>query len=143
MTTPTDPRNLRAPTTELQEAVRELRPYFVRSAWFAVIASLLVLMPTWYMLEVYDRVVNSRNHMTLVSYVVMELLEWAHGEEMHRAGLALDRKLAPRLFGTIFEANLKRMPGGTTQPLSDLRALRDFLPSQLLKSLVEIPVAIV
>ncbi len=151
MSTPIDPRALRAPGTELQEAVRELRPYFTRSACFSVIASLMVLMPTWYMLEVYDRVVNSRSHLTLgmltlmvlAAYVVMELLEWAHGEEMHSAGLVLDDRLAPRIFGAVFEANLKRIPGGTTQPLSDLRTLRDFLPSPLLKALVEAPVALV
>ncbi|AMO25461.1 peptidase [Ramlibacter tataouinensis] len=135
----------------MQEAVRELRPYFVRTAWFSIIASLLVLMPTWYMFEVYDRVVNSRNHLTLgmltlmvlAAYAVMELLEWAHGEQMHRAGLALDRKLGPRLFHLLFEANLKRLPGGTTQPMSDLRTLREFLPSPLLKSMIEAPVALV
>src|SRR5690348_3076876 len=105
-----DPRHLRAPTNELREAIRDLRPYFLRSGLFAVIASLLVLMPSWYMLEVYDRVVNSRNHMTLgmltllvlAAFAVMELLEWAHGHEMHRAGLALDRKLSDRIFNVIF-----------------------------------------
>ena len=33
---------------------------FVRSGWFSLVCSLLVLAPSGYMLEVYDRVVNSR-----------------------------------------------------------------------------------
>ncbi len=146
-----NPQALQRPASELRQAVDTLRPYFVKSAWFTVIASLLVLMPSWYMLEVYDRVVNSRNHLTLAmltllvlaSFVVMEVLEWAHSEEMHEAGLALDRKLSHRIFMASFEANLKRLPGGTTQPLADLRVIRDFLPSPVLKAFMEAPVALV
>ncbi|HSV36328.1 MAG TPA: type I secretion system permease/ATPase [Ramlibacter sp.] len=146
-----DPQALQRPASELTKAIDSLRPYFVKSAWFTVIAALLVLMPSWYMLEVYDRVVNSRSHMTLLmltllvlaDYAVMEILEWAHSEEMHQAGLALDRTLSDRVFAASFEANLKRMPGGTTQPLADLRTLRDFLPSPMLKALMEAPVAVV
>ena len=52
--------------SELSKAVSTLRPYFVRSFWFSICSCLLVLAPTGYMLEVYDRVVNSRSHMTLL-----------------------------------------------------------------------------
>ena len=87
-----------------------------------MIAGLLVLAPTWYMLEVYDRVVNSRNHTTLVmltllvlgAYMVMELLEWARSEVMRAASVELDRRMSGRIFSAIFEANLRRLPGGTT-----------------------------
>jgi ATP-binding cassette, subfamily C, bacterial exporter for protease/lipase len=150
MKTP-DPRFPQGASTELRDALTELKPYFVRSAWFSVIASLLVLMPSWYMLEVYDRVVNSRNHLTLVmltllvlaAFALMEVLDWAHSEEMNQAGLTLDVKLSDRVFDASFEANLKRLPGGTVQPLTDLRTVRDFLPSMVLKSIVEAPVALV
>lgn len=142
---------LQRPVSELRRALDGLRPYFVKSAWFTVIASLLVLMPSWYMLEVYERVVNSRSHLTLAmltllvlaSFVVMEVLEWAHSEEMHEAGLELDAKLSSRVFLASFEANLKRLPGGTSQPLGDLRTIRDFLPSAVLKAMMEAPVAMV
>jgi ATP-binding cassette, subfamily C, bacterial exporter for protease/lipase len=150
MKTP-DPRFPQGASTELRDALAELKPYFVRSAWFSVIASLLVLMPSWYMLEVYDRVVNSRNHLTLVmltllvlaAFALMEVLDWAHSEEMNQAGLTLDVKLSDRVFDASFEANLKRLPGGTVQPLTDLRTVRDFLPSMVLKSIVEAPVALI
>jgi ATP-binding cassette subfamily C exporter for protease/lipase len=142
---------LQRPASELRRALDGLQPYFVKSAWFTVIASLLVLMPSWYMLEVYERVVNSRSHMTLAmltllvlaSFIVMEVLEWAHSEEMHEAGLELDAKLSSRVFLASFEANLKRLPGGNTQPLGDLRIIRDFLPSAVLKAMMEAPVALV
>ena len=146
-----DAKALERPMTELRRSLEPLRPYFVKSAWFTLIASLLVLMPSWYMLEVYERVVNSRSHLTLVmltllviaAYVVMEILEWAHTVEMHEAGVLLDAKMADRIFLASFEARLKHLPGGTPQPLNDLRTIREFLPSVILKSMMETPVALV
>ena len=76
--------NPNKPTSELRTALYALSPYFRRAAWFSLVSSLLVLTPSVYMLEVYDRVVNSRSHMTLLmltvvvllAYALMEVLEW-------------------------------------------------------------------
>lgn len=138
-------------SSELAQTVATLRPYFVRAAGFSLISSLLVLAPSGYMLEVYDRVVNSRSHSTLamltlavlLAYVVMEMLEWARGEILHEAGVDLDHKLRHRIFGAIFEANLKKMPGGSAQPLSDLRTIREFFGSPPLLAAFEAPVSLV
>lgn len=136
---------------EIREALQALKPQFMRAIWFSVIASLLVLVGSWYMLEVYERVVNSRSIMTLAmltivvlaAYAVMEVLEWAQGEQMRQAGNDFDVALRERIFGAAFEANLKRLPGGNAQPLADLRTVREFFASPLLRALMESPVAIV
>ena len=137
--------------SELREAVASLRPYFVRTGWFSLVCSLLVLAPSGYMLEVYDRVVNSRSYTTLVMltllvlgvYVVMEVLEWARSEVMRAASAELDRKMSLRIFNAIFEASLRRIPGGTQQPLNDFRQVRDFLYSPVLLASMESPVSLV
>jgi len=138
------------PPSELRMAINALQPYFRRAALFSVIASLLILAPSVYMLEVYDRVVNTRSHMTLAmltvlvlfAYVVMEVLEWVRSEVMHEASLAFDRRMSGRIFSAIFEANLKRLPGGTAQPMNDFRSVRDFLIAPVLLALMEAPVAL-
>ena len=143
--------NLKQKPSELREAIASLRPFFVRSGWFSLVCSLLVLAPSGYMLEVYDRVVNSRNHTTLVmltllvlgAYMVMELLEWARSEVMRVASVELDRRMSGRIFSAIFEANLRRLPGGTQQPLHDFRLVRDFLYSPVLLALLESPISLV
>lgn len=143
--------NLKQKPSELREAIASLRPFFVRSGWFSLVCSLLVLAPSGYMLEVYDRVVNSRNHTTLVmltllvlgAYMVMELLEWARSEVMRAASVELDRRMSGRIFSAIFEANLRRLPGGTQQPLHDFRLVRDFLYSSVLLALLEAPISLV
>ncbi len=143
--------NPNKPPSELRAALAALRPYFVRAGWFSLIASLLVLAPSAYMLEVYGRVVNSRSHMTLWMltllilgvYVLMELLEWARSEVMRAASVELDERMRGRIFHAIFDANLRRIPGGTQQPLNDFKQLREFLYSPVLLGLMESPVSLV
>ena len=138
------------PPSELRTAINALQPYFKRAALFSVFASLLILAPSVYMLEVYDRVVNTRSHMTLAmltvvvlfGYVVMEVLEWVRSEVMHEASMAFDRRMSGRIFTAIFEANLKRLPGGSAQPMNDFRSVRDFLTTPVVLALMEAPVAL-
>lgn len=143
--------NPNKPPTELRAALAALRPYFVRAGWFSLLGSLLVLAPSGYMLEVYGRVVNSRSHMTLWMltllilgvYVLMELLEWARSEVMRAASVEWDERMRGRIFHAIFDANLKRVPGGTQQPLNDFKLVREFLYSPVLLGLMESPVSLV
>lgn len=143
--------NPNKPPSELRTALAALRPYFVRAGWFSLLASLLVLAPSGYMLEVYGRVVNSRSHMTLWMltllilgvYVLMELLEWARSEVMRAASVELDERMRGRIFHAIFDANLRRIPGGTQQPLNDFKLVREFLYSPVLLGLMESPVSLV
>ncbi|MEG2631573.1 MAG: ABC transporter transmembrane domain-containing protein, partial [Comamonas sp.] len=137
--------------SEMRAALADLRPFFVRSAWFSVVASLLVLAPSGYMLEVYGRVVNSRNHETLVwltvlvlgAYLLMEVLEWARSEIMRGAAEALDKKMHMRIFNAMFEANVRRVPGGQVNTLSDFKRICEFLYSPALLAIMEAPIALV
>ena len=139
-----------APRAELRKAVDKLRPYFVRAAALSVFASLLLLAPSAYMLEVYDRVVNSRSHTTrgmltllvIGTFIVMEILEWARTSILLEAGTARDNALRARVFNLTFEANLKKAKGGTAQTLTDLRVVRDFIASPAVTAMMEAPIAL-
>jgi ATP-binding cassette subfamily C exporter for protease/lipase len=136
--------------SELYEAIAALSPYFKRAAFFSVFATLLLLAPSGYMLEVYDRVINSRSYMTLgmltllvlAAYVLIEVLEWVRSEIMHEAALAFDRNLSGRIFVAIFGANLKHLPGGTAQSMADFRSVKEFLHAPVLLALMEVPVSL-
>ena len=138
-------------SSELSQAVAVLRPYFMKAFWFSLVGALLILAPTGFMLEVYDRVVNSRNHFTLLmllilvlfAYAVMELLDWARQRILQAAGVELDEKLAERIFAAIFTANLRRIAGGNTQPMGDFKTLREFLHSPVVLAVMEAPVSLV
>ena len=104
--------------SELRAAINSLREYFARAVLFSVFTNLLVLAPTLYMLEVYGRVVNSRNTETLVMltvlviglYVVMEFLDWVRQKLMDAAGVQLDHRLGERVFNATFDARLRNLP---------------------------------
>jgi ATP-binding cassette subfamily C exporter for protease/lipase len=137
-------------TQELKTALAKLTPFFFRAWWMALIASVLLLAPSAYMLEVYDRVVNSRNPLTLLmltllvlgAYAVLEVLDWARSEVMREAGMVLDNHLGPRLFRAMFEANLRHAPGGTLQTMTDLRTVREFLHGAAVAAVMELPVSL-
>ena len=60
-----------AQRSELSRALWALRPRIVRAAFLSIIAGMLAFSYTGYMLEVYDRVVNSRNHNTLLMLTIL------------------------------------------------------------------------
>ena len=123
------------PPSELALAFAPLKPVIVKAIGFSTLISLLALMPTVYMLEVYDRVVNSRSGMTLLmltvlivlAYAVMELLEKVRGSLMRAAGVQVDEVLSKRIYDAMFQGFLKRQVGGSMQVLNDLKVVREFL----------------
>lgn len=138
-----------------EESVRDelygvVAPYLLRTGLISVVTSVLVLAPSLYMLEVYDRVLASRSFMTLLmltvlvvgAYVVLELLEWVRGMHMHEGGMAFDGAFRNRVFSALFEARLCNSPAGTIVPLGDLRVIRDLLPSQVFLALFDAPLAL-
>ena len=139
------------PPSELSLAIDPLRPVLMRATMYSMVISLLALAPTVYMLEVYDRVVNSRSAMTLAmltvvivaAYAVMEILEKIRGALLRAAGVALDEKLSKRVYDAMFQGFLKRQVGGSMQVLNDLKLIREFLANPALFAVMEAPVALV
>ena len=135
--------------TELQEALWDLLPFFKKAAWLSVVINLLMLAPTVYMMEVYERVVNSRNTTTLLMllalvifiYLVMEALDLVRTKIMHASSLQLDQVMRSRAFDAMYEARRKMIPGGTPQVLNDLRVIRDFLASPTVNAFMDAPVS--
>jgi ATP-binding cassette subfamily C exporter for protease/lipase len=132
-------------------AFEPLKPVIFKAIGFSTLISLLALAPTVYMLEVYDRVVNSRSGMTLamltvmivLAYAVMELLEKVRGALMRAAGVQVDEALSKRVYDAMFQGFLKRQVGGSMQVLNDLKSVREFLANPALMAILEAPVALV
>ena len=139
------------PPSELMLAFEPLKPAIYRAIGFSIIISMLALAPTVYMLEVYDRVVNSRSGMTLamltvlivLAYAVMEILEKVRGGLMRAAGVKIDEALSKRVYDAMFQGFLKRQVGGSMQVLNDLKSVREFLANPALMAIFEAPVALV
>lgn len=132
------------------EAFSVVLPPVKKVLLFSFFTNILVLTPSLYMLEVYDRVVGSRNHKTLLMltllvvglYLVLELLEWVRRQVLYDAGLQLDKNLRDRIFSAMFAAKLQNQPGAGVQYLKDLKTIRDYLPSTSFLAFVDAPFAL-
>lgn len=136
--------------TLLASTIRAQRPIFSKALGFSVLTSLMVLAPTIFMLEVYDRVVNSRSTVTLISmllcvigvYVLMETLDLLRGRLLQQAGWRVDAALREQLHDSAFTASL-RAGGGSVQPFNDLRTIREFIGSPAVTAILDLPSSVI
>lgn len=132
------------------EFTRALR-CFRRELWavglFSFIANILMLSPTLYMLQIYDRVMISRNELTLLVvslitlflFSVMAFSEWIRSRLLVRAGVKFDQLFSKRVFTATFESSLKGGNGAPQQALNDLTQLRQFMTSSGLFAIFDAP----
>lgn len=134
----------------LRSALAAQLPSLQQTFFFSVFVNVLVLAPSAYMMEVYDRVVNSRSHTTLLmltllvvgTYALLEALEWVRRQVMHDAGMKIDKGLRQRVFDIVFSARRLNLPVAGAQALRDLKTLREFLASPALLAFVDAPLAL-
>ena len=103
----------RRPTTPdaIEQAIGGLKGVFWGVAGFSAIINLMMLAPSLYMLQVYDRVLPSRNQTTLLmltllilgAYALMGVLELLRSFVMIRISARLDVQASPRVYAAAFE----------------------------------------
>ena len=133
--------------TELAEVLFSFRKAFYTAGVFSMFINILGLVPSIYMLQVYDRVLQSRNVTTLIMitlimlgfYVMLGMLEVARSKLLVRVGAQLDMKLNDRVFVASFEQNLKRAGGNPGVALADLTNVRQFLTGNGLFAFFDAP----
>ena len=120
---------------ELTRTLWDFRYEFMVAGLFSMIANLLMLAPTLYMLQVYDRVLVSQNTgtllvvsiITLFFLVVLSFSEWARSKLLVRSGIRMDQMLSRKLFHASYEAHLNPAVSNPTRAFADLTELRQFL----------------
>lgn len=126
----------RPDSAELISALSSCRVAFIGVAAMSGLVNVLYLTGSFFMLEVYDRVIPSRSVPTLVGLMVLALvlygfqgvLETLRSRVLARVGGALDESLSGRVFDLVVRAPLKgAAPADGLLPLRDLDQLRAFL----------------
>ena len=120
---------------ELSRTLWDFRYEFMVAGLFSMVANLLMLTPTIYMLQVYDRVMVSQNTGTLVVMSLITLFlfggltfsEWSRSKLLVRSGVRLDEVLSKRLFHASYEAHLNPHVTNPSGAFNDLTQLRQFL----------------
>lgn len=134
--------------TELEGALAVCKGSFLSVGFFSLFVNLLMLVPSFYMLQVYDRAVGSASVSTLLMLTLIMLLlmitmgglEWVRSRIMVRISTRLDTLLSQRLFDASFKQALNTSGlNATAQPLSDLNGLRQFLTGNGLFAFFDVP----
>jgi ATP-binding cassette, subfamily C, bacterial exporter for protease/lipase len=139
--------SLKLPDNEIGHALSEFRSAFRSVGVFSAIINVLMIVPSLYMLQVYDRVLSSRNETTLLmltlmvlgAYLFMNALELVRSHVLIRVGAQLDMKLNKRVYVASFEHNLKHAGGNAGQSLADLTTIRQFLTGHSLFAFFDAP----
>lgn len=132
----------------LQAVVRTCKGSFFAVGFFSLFVNLLMLVPPFYMLQVYGRVVTSGSIPTLVMLTIimsvlmitMGLLEWTRSRIMVRISAKIDESLSPNVYDASFRRALAS--GGmdaNAQPLGDLNGLRQFMTGNGLFAFFDVP----
>lgn len=132
---------------EIIDAVRVHKKAFLAVASFSFVINFLYLVPSIYMLQVYDRVLTSRNEFTLLMlsllvvglYGLMSFSEYIRSQILIRVGNAIDEVMSKRVFTATFENNLKLRSGNPNVALSDLNMIRQFVTGNGLFAFLDAP----
>lgn len=130
--------------------INEIKTYkkaFYSIGIFTAIINILMLAPSIYMLQVYDRVLASNNKMTLLMltllviciYSFIGILEWVRNLIVIRISTGLDLSVNQSVFNAAYEQSLKYSDSQASQALSDLTTLRQFVTGNALFALFDAP----
>ncbi|KAF0166716.1 MAG: ATP-binding cassette subfamily C bacterial [Rhodocyclaceae bacterium] len=131
----------------MRQLIGRFRPFFVYAGLFSLCVNLLLLVPSLYMLQVFDRVLASRSNETLVmltlaaavALIIMGLLDLLRARLLATAGITLDAMLGPQVLDGLL-ANAAKL-GGTeyVHGLRDVSVLRGFLTGSGIFALFDAP----
>jgi PrtD family type I secretion system ABC transporter len=133
---------------ELRSARRESRLVYWIVGIFSFFVNLLMLTGPLYMLNVYDRVLNSRSVETLIAltvlvaflYGMMGILDYVRGRVMARVGARFQARLDRRVFAAVMRATtLQRAPREAATGLRDLEAVQRLITSPALMAVFDLP----
>ncbi len=121
---------------------------FTSLALFSALINLLMLVPSVYMLQVYDRVLPSGNEMTLLMLTLIMAgllaltgaLDYLRNMLVIRMSNQFDLALNSRVYDAAFQAKLHRTPGHLPlQAQTDLMILRRFMTGNGVFAFLDLP----
>jgi ATP-binding cassette, subfamily C, bacterial exporter for protease/lipase len=132
---------------EIMQVLSAFKGTFITIGIFSAFVNVLMLVPSLYMLQVYDRVLASQNEITLLmltllllgAYIFMGGLELIRSFVLVRVGANFDMHLNKRVYTAAFEQNLRRAGGNAGQALQDLTNIRQFLTGSALFAFFDAP----
>jgi ATP-binding cassette subfamily C protein/ATP-binding cassette subfamily C protein EexD len=114
---------------------------------FSAAINILLFVGPLYMLQVYDRVLQSQNETTLIMLTVIAVMmlvihgvmEFLRSRVLVRTGFQFDEALSAPLFHRVLKASLVNPSGNSGAALADVGRLREFLTGTGLTAMCDVP----
>lgn len=131
----------------LRFLIKQFRKEIVWLLLISAVVNLLMLLPTIYMLQIFDRVMVSKSEVTLlvVSLIVVSLYgvqavaEWIRARLTNAISIRMDQALATPVFEALFQHQLKGSLRNPLQAFSDLGAIRQWMTGPGLNGFLDGP----
>lgn len=139
----------RAALARVAAQIPGVRPMVTALALLAVVSGGLMLVPSLYMMQVYDRVLGSRSEYTLAVltglvlglFALLSVIEWIRGAVLVKVAAAFEARLREPLFRVAFDD----APPGSGHPagaMQDLATVRQFLAGPVPGLVLDAPFAV-
>jgi len=133
--------------SELGQLVWQARKEFMWVGIFSCVYNLLMITPTLYMLQVFDRVMLSKSEVTLIVLTLLMLgglmlssfADWIRTRVLVRTTLRFDQKLNSRILMACFDSRRKGTEDKAQSVFNDLTSMRQLISSQSFFTVFDIP----
>ena len=131
----------------VSKAYAAYRPVLLVTVLFSAFVNLLMFVAPLYMMQVYDRVLASRNETTLLMLTIIAVsmlvlygaLEFTRSRILVRAGNRFDRVLAQPTFDTVVRLRALQSDSSSIQAIRDVDTVREFLTGQGILAFCDAP----
>ena len=135
------------PVAPLIHALADYKSILISVGCFTALINILMLVPSIYMLQVYDRVLSSQNTTTLAMlslmvvgfFIFIGMLETVRSFIVIRIGSQLERRFNQQVYRAAFERNLLNGQAQAGQALGDLTLIRQFVTGPALFAFFDAP----
>lgn len=134
-------------TSRVLALFQPLRRILLTLILFSLVLNVLMLAPSLYMLQVYDRVLTSQNKFTLlaitviilVAYLAIGFIEWIRSTMLVRLSAAMDLTESNRIHAAAFAQNAVARSMSPAQVMQDFSAVRQVVTGTVVLALLDLP----
>ena len=131
----------------LKYILKKYKLKIILAVILSLVANILMLTPTIYMLQIYDRVMLSQSETTLiaVSIIAMGMLlsmtisEWLRAKLLLFISKDIDKLISGNLFNTVFSTRLNNNTQEAVQPFSDLALVKQLVSGPSMYAILDAP----
>ena len=133
--------------TRVISLFQPLRHILLTLILFSMVLNVLMLAPSLYMLQVYDRVLTSQNKFTLLAltliillaYLAIGFIEWIRSSMLVRLSAAMDLTESDRIHAAAFAQTPLARSTSPAQVMQDFSAVRQVVTGSVVLALLDLP----